>query len=160
MAALVRAHDWSKSKLGPRETWPASLTMMVDIMLVSGFPMAVRWGPDFVLIYNDGYKPILAEKHPWALGMPFREAWPEVQSRLAPLHQEILAGKNPGIFSNDLPLTIRRRGDLEEARFTVAYSPIPDATSPTGVGGVLITAVETTERVPHRTEAARKRGAV
>ena len=24
-------------------------------MLASGFPMAVRWGPDFAMIYNDGY---------------------------------------------------------------------------------------------------------
>ena len=71
-----------------------------------------------------------------------------MQERLAPLHEAILAGRNPGIFSADLPLTIRRRGEeWEEARFTVAYSPIPDFTAPTGVGGVLITAVETTERV-------------
>ena len=45
--------------------------------------MAVRWGPDFVMIYNDGYRPILGDKHPWALGLPFREVWPEVQTQLA-----------------------------------------------------------------------------
>jgi hypothetical protein len=29
----------------------------------------------------------------------------------------------------------------------VSYSPVPDETAPTGIGGVLITAVETTTRV-------------
>jgi PAS domain S-box-containing protein len=135
------------------ETWPASLKLMVDVVLSSGFPMALHWGPDFVLIYNDGYKAILGDKHPWALGFTFREVWPEVQSQLAPLHEEILAGKSPGLFSIDMPLTIRRHaGQPEEARFTVSYSPVPDPGAPSGVGGVLITAVETSERV--RTEAA------
>ena len=148
MAALVLSHDWSKTPLGPSTKWSPSLRLIVDIMMVSGFPMALRWGPDFVLIYNDGYKPILGDKHPRALGLPFRDAWPEVQPRLGPLHEEILAGKNPGIFAEDLPLRIQRYGDAwEEARFTVSYSPTPDPTAPSGVGGVLVTAVETTERV-------------
>jgi PAS domain S-box-containing protein len=148
MAALVRSHDWSKTPLGPAERWPQSLRLIVDVILASGFPMAVRWGPDFVLIYNDGYQPILGDKHPRALGLPFRDAWPEVQQRLGPLHEEILAGENPGLFSEDLPLTIRRRGEAwEEARFTVSYSPIADPTAPSGVGGILVTAVETTGRV-------------
>ena len=148
MAALVRAHDWSKTPLGPAETWPPSLRLIVDMMNASGFPMAVRWGPEFVLIYNDGYRPILGDKHPRVLGLPFAKAWPEVQPRLGPLHRDILAGKNPGLFSEDLPLTIQRHGEeWEEARFTVSYSPIPDPTAPTGIGGVLVTAVETTEKV-------------
>ena len=109
--------------------------------------MAVRWGPDFTLIYNEGYKPILADKHPWALGRPFREAWPEVQSELLPLHEDILCGKSPGVFSEDRPLTIRRRGDQwETAHFTISYSPVPDESAPTGIGGVLVTAVETSDR--------------
>jgi PAS domain S-box-containing protein len=148
MAALVRSHDWAQSRLGPVAGWSASLKLMVDIVLSSGFPMALRWGPDFILIYNDGYKPILGDKHPDALGQPFRDVWPEVQAQLAPLHEEILAGKNPGLFSVDLPLSIRRHGaQWEEAWFTVSYSPAPDPTAPNGIGGVLITAVETSERV-------------
>jgi PAS domain S-box-containing protein len=153
MADFIRQKDWSTTPLGPVEQWSPSLRLIVSIMTASGFPMALRWGPEFVLIYNDGYKPILADKHPWALGLPFREVWPEVVSELIPLQQEIMAGTNPGVFSVDRPLTIRRRGmDWETAHFTVSYSPVPDDTSPTGVGGVLVTAVETSERL--RTEIA------
>jgi PAS domain S-box-containing protein len=148
MSALIRAKDWSKTALGPSESWSASLTLVVDLMLASGFPMAVRWGPDFVMFYNDGYRPILGDKHPRALGLPFGEVWPEVQTTLRPLHEAILNGKRGAFFAEDLLLRIQRHGaEWEDARFTISYSPIPDASSSTGVGGVLITAVETTNRV-------------
>ena len=148
MSALIRAKDWSKTVLGPSESWSPNLTLVVNLVLASGFPMAVRWGSDFVMIYNDGYRPILGDKHPRALGLPFREVWPEVQTQLGPLHEAILSGKRSAFFAEDLPLRIQRHeAEYEDARFTVSYSPVPDSTVPTGVGGVLITAVETTNRV-------------
>jgi two-component sensor histidine kinase/PAS domain-containing protein len=148
MSALIRATEWSKTALGPAHSWPPNLTLVVNMILASGFPMAVRWGPDFVMIYNDGYSPILGDKHPRALGLSFSEVWPEVQSQLRPLHEAILAGNRGAFFAEDLLLKIQRHGaDWEDARFTVSYSPVPDASAPTGVGGVLITAVETTDRV-------------
>ena len=148
MASLIKHRDWSKTPLGAPETWSPSLRLVVSVMIASGFPMAVRWGPEFVLIYNDGYTPILADKHPWALGLPFRDVWPEVVSELLPLQEEILAGRSPGVFSEDRPLTIRRHGmNWETAHFTISYSPVPDDTSPTGVGGTLVTVVETSKRL-------------
>ena len=148
MSALIRAKDWSKTVLGAADKWPPNLTLVVNLMLASGFPMAVRWGPDFIMIYNDGYRPILGDKHPWALGLPFREVWPEVQPQLGPLHEAILTGKRSAIFAEDMLLRIQRHGSQwEDARFTVSYSPVPDASAPSGIGGVLITAMETTSRV-------------
>jgi PAS domain S-box-containing protein len=148
MSALIRAKDWSRTRLGDADHWPPSLTLVVNLVLASGFPMAVRWGPDFVMIYNDGYRPILGDKHPRALGLPFREVWPEVQTQLAPLHESILSGERSAFFAQDLLLRIQRHGSRwEDTYFTISYSPIPDDTAPTGVGGVLITAVETTNRV-------------
>jgi len=148
MSALIRAKDWSRTRLGDADRWPPSLTLVVNLVLASGFPMAVRWGPDFVMIYNDGYRPILGDKHPRALGLPFREVWPEVQTELAPLHESILSGERSAFFEEDFLLRIQRYGSRwEEAHFTISYSPIPDASAPTGIGGVLITAVETTNRV-------------
>ena len=148
MASLIAGKDWSSTALGDRNNWSPSLKLIVAIMTASGFPMAIRWGSEFILIYNDGYRSILADKHPWALGLPFRVVWPEVVSELIPLQEAILAGESPGVYSEDRPLTIRRRGmSLETAHFTVSYSPVPDPSSPTGIGGVLVTAVETTERL-------------
>ena len=148
MAGLIASKDWSTTALGDANNWPNSLKLIVGIITASGFPMAVRWGPEFILIYNDGYRAILADKHPWALGLPFRVVWPEVVSELIPLQEAILTGESPGLYSEDLPLTIRRRGmRWETAHFTVGYSPVPDPSSPNGIGGVLVTAVETSERL-------------
>ena len=71
--------DWSSTLLGGRETWPQSLRLSVALILASGFPMAIRWGPELVLIYNDAYRSILGEKHPEALGRPLREVWWELR---------------------------------------------------------------------------------
>ena len=148
MAGLIESKDWSTTALGHADSWSPSLKLIVGIITASGFPMAVRWGSEFTLIYNDGYRSILADKHPWALGLPFRVVWPEVVSELLPLQEAILAGESPGVYSEDWPLTIRRRGtSWETAHFTVSYSPVPDPSSPTGIGGVLVTAVETSERL-------------
>jgi PAS domain S-box-containing protein len=148
MAALIRDKDWSGTPLGAVDTWSPNLRLVVQLILASGFPMAVRWGPDFVMIYNDGYRAILGDKHPWALGLPFHVAWPEVQDDLRSLHESILSGERGAFFGQDFLLRIQRRGaEFEDARFTISYSPIPDDAAPSGVGGVLITVVETTDRV-------------
>jgi hypothetical protein len=97
--------------------------------------MCVRWGPEFVMIYNDGYRSILGDRHPTAFGLPFHVAWPEVQSQLRPLHEAILNGTSGAFFAEDLLIKVQRRGlpDWEDARFTLSYSPIPDEAAPTGV---------------------------
>jgi len=110
MGERVRSKDWSKTVLGAAENWPSSLTVIVKVMLASGFPMCVRWGPEFVMIYNDGYRSILGDKHPAAFGLPFHEAWPEVQPQLRPLHEAILNGTSGAFFAEDLLIKIQRRG--------------------------------------------------
>src|SRR6185295_5221530 len=58
MGALVRNLDWSDTPLGPLESWPQSLRSAVSICLGSGFPIAVYWGPELALLYNDAWSPI------------------------------------------------------------------------------------------------------
>ncbi|HEY5009425.1 MAG TPA: ATP-binding protein [Caulobacteraceae bacterium] len=153
MPALVRAKDWSTTPLGAMDDWSPSLRMACDIVLSAGFPMALRWGPDFVLIYNDGYKPILGEKHPWALGLPAREAWSEVWAQIEPFHREILGGQRGAVFAEDVVLRIQRyEGQWEDAHFALGYSPTPDPTSPNGIGGIFVNAVETTARIQTENE--------
>jgi PAS domain S-box-containing protein len=118
------------------------------MILASGFPMAIRWGPEQILIYNDGYRLILRDKHPAALGRPGSEVWWEIYPELGPLSEAILRGERAAFFAEDHPWIVRREGSIiEEARFTISYSPIPDETAPNGIGGILTTCVETTERV-------------
>jgi hypothetical protein len=54
------------------ESWPQSLQTAVDIMLASGHAMQLAWGPERTVLYNDAYAPMLGDRHPRALGLPFR----------------------------------------------------------------------------------------
>ena len=146
MGALMRAHNWTQSPLGPPAQWPDSLKMALSICLNSRFPMVIFWGPEFTVLYNDAWRPILGEggKHPKALGSPGIEVWPEVWDILGVQLDGVLK-RGEATWSEDLLLPLERYGYLEEAYFTYSYSPIRAADG--RVGGAFTAVFETTERV-------------
>jgi PAS domain S-box-containing protein len=144
MGARVRALDWSKTPLGPIATWPQSLRTSVSICLNSRFPMLVWWGPALVKIYNDAYRPLIGSKHPWALGCPGREVWPEIWNVIGPMLNQVIE-RGEATVSEDLLLLLERDGYGEECYFSFSYSPIRDESGL--VGGVFTPVIETTERV-------------
>ena len=109
-------------------------------------PIGLWWGPQFCGLYNDAYVPILGAKHPWAIGQPVSEVWLEIWHILKPLIETPFNG-GPATWMEDIPLEINRLGFVEETHFTIAYSPVPDETVPSGIGGVLATVHEITEKV-------------
>ena len=146
MGELMRAFNWSATGIGAPEQWSPALKTTVRIMLANRFPMLLWWGPDYISLYNDAYRPILGKKHPWGLGKPFRECWSEVAHILTPLIDRPFYG-GPATWSEDIELEIHRSGFDEETHFTIAYSPVPDEAAPGGIGGVLATVQEITEKV-------------
>jgi PAS domain S-box-containing protein len=155
MPRLVLEKDWSKTLLGAVETWPQSLKLAVATVLASGFPMAVRWGPQLVSIYNDAYAPVLGSKHPAALGQSADQVWPEIANELVPLNLGILRGEHPAFFEKNYLWRLQLDGATEDARFTASYSPIPDASAPNGIGGIFVIALNTTEE--YRTDQRLRR---
>jgi signal transduction histidine kinase/DNA-binding response OmpR family regulator len=146
MGALMRATDWAATPLGSPESWSPSLKVVVALLLANRFPQLLWWGPDYISIYNDAYRPVLGAKHPAALGRPFRDVWPEVQHVLAPLIDAPFHG-GPSSWTDDIQLEVQRHGFAEETHFTFAYSPVPDDTAPRRIGGVLATVSEITEKI-------------
>jgi PAS domain S-box-containing protein len=147
VARLCRAKDWGRTPLGPVELWPEALRTIAGLVLASPVPMIVLWGPELTQIYNDGYRDLMGSKHPAGLGQPTRECWPEVWEFNAPLYRGVMERGESFTF-HDQPLVIERQGHPEEAFFTLAYGPVPDAMG--AVGGVLVTVFETTEQVQAR----------
>jgi hypothetical protein len=147
MRRRLDTFDWAATPLGPPSRWPQNLTLAANLILASGFPMAVRWGPDLIMIYNDAYAPLLGQKHPAAFGRPLREIWPEIWDELGPMNDAILKGQRGSFFAENHRWRIDRYGAPEDAYFTISYSPIPEPSAPNGIGGLLTTAVETTDRV-------------
>ncbi|KQO91205.1 PAS sensor protein [Methylobacterium sp. Leaf92] len=150
MGARMRAHDWSRSPIGPLEAWPAPLRMAVSLMLNSAFPMFIAWGRELGFIYNDAYAEILGNKHPAALGCPFEVIWSEIWPDINPLIQRAMAGE--ATFSADLPLRMMRRGQYEDTWFTFSYSPVREEDG--RVAGMFCCCVETTAGVRSQAELA------
>ena len=145
MQALVAAHDWAATPLGPAAAWPQSLRTAVRIMLHSRYAMWMGWGPDLTFLYNDAYgRMTLGRKHPWALGRPAREVWAEIWPDIGPRIATVLR-ENTATWDEALMLFIERSGYLEETYHTFSYSPLEDDTG--RVAGMLCVVTEETERV-------------
>ena len=144
MGALIRSIDWSTTPLGPATSWPQSLKTALSICLSSRFPILIWWGPQYIKLYNDAYRTVIAAKHPFAMGRPGREVWAEIWDIIGPMLDGVLQNGD-ATWSDDQMLPLRRKGYTEECYFTFAYSPIRDETG--GIGGVFSAVTETTERV-------------
>jgi PAS domain S-box-containing protein len=145
MGLLVRSIDWSGTPLGPRAQWPQSLRTTMSICLNSRFPIAVYWGPEYLMLYNQSLVPMVGpKKHPQALGQPARVVLAEIWQIIEPLLRHVRT-TGEATWSEDLMLPLARTGAPEESYFTFTYSPIRDETG--GVGGVFCAVVETTDKV-------------
>ena len=143
MAALVAAHDWAATPLGPRDRWPPHLKTVTDIVLQSPLPMALLWGDEGRLIYNDRYAVIAGRYHPAILGQPITQAWPEAADFNRRVLRAGLAGE-PLSFSRQR-ITVHRDGFPAEVFFDLTYAPVFD---PAGIaGGVLAVVIEVTQAV-------------
>ena len=157
MAARCRAHDWASTPLGPVSAWPQSLRTAASLVLGHAFPSVVLWGPELIQLYNDGYIALHGAKHPWGLGRSTRDVWPEVWEQNAPLFARAWAGETVAL--HDAPYTLARNGPDapgDDLYISLSFSPIRDESG--GVGGVLVTAVDTTATIVSRRLQQEQRG--
>ena len=143
MARRMRELDWSKTVLGPVESWPQSLRTSVSTCLDCAFPIILWWGPELAVLYNDEYRELLGPaKHPAALGQPGAKVWSEIWDIIEPMLSQVYE-RGEATRSRDLLLHIDR-GYPEEAYFSFSYSPIHAEGGK--VGGVFCPVIETTEK--------------
>lgn len=146
MGKLIREFDWAKTPLGPTESWPQSLRIVVGIILRSKFPMFLWWGPELIQFYNDAYRPSFGNdgKHPLALGSKGIDTWKETWPVIKPLIDSVLL-TGESTWSEDQLIPIYRNGNLEDAYWTFSYSVVFDDDGKNK--GVLVTCTETTEKI-------------
>jgi hypothetical protein len=145
MGARMRALDWSATALGPLEQWPQSLRTCVRVMLGSGYPMLICWGPAYKMLYNDAYAALIGTRHPAALGCSKPEVLPEAWDYIGPRFDRVMTHGQDASQLTDQMFTFYRNNYLEECYFSFSYSPIRDDNG--NVGGVLTACLESTERV-------------
>ena len=145
MSDLVGRFDWAATPLGPAASWPDGLKATVQILLTSGFPMWMAWGPELTILYNDAYRrTTLGKKHPQALGKPAWEVWSEIWKDIGPLIRRVMETRE-ACWEETLLLILERSGYPEETYHTFSYSPLegPDGQ----VSGMLCVVIEDTARV-------------
>jgi hypothetical protein len=132
--------DWASTPLGPKETWSSALRTTYDIMSSTSFGMCATWGSEKTFLYNEAYAPFLGDRHPWALGQPIDQVWPEVWQDIEPLIARAMAGET--VYLQNLHLVMTRKGYAEDTYWTFSYSPLRDGDT---IKGFLDVAYETTE---------------
>jgi serine phosphatase RsbU (regulator of sigma subunit) len=147
LRAAYEAVDWASTPLGPGASWSPALRRAVELALQTRFPVTLFWGPELVLVYNEAYVDLIADKHPAALGTPARDVFPEAWDVIGPMMEDVLAGRG-ATWVEDASVPLLRNGILEEAYFTFSYSPVRGEGG--AIEGVLDIATETTRQVIDR----------
>ncbi len=141
---MIRERDWSRTPLGPIEDWSDSLRCTVSNIVNSPVPKVLMWGPDHVMLYNDGYMAIAGAHHPKALGGLVPDIWPEIWEWNREILRRGFAGEV--IAYHDQPMTLTRDGQTpEHLRFDLFYTPIFQSDG--SIGGVMCTVIDNTARV-------------
>ncbi|MBU4612521.1 PAS domain-containing protein [Achromobacter sp. GG226] len=133
-------------------------------MMSNTFAMCATWGPEQTLLYNEAYATVLSMRHPWALGQPIHEVWPDVWADIAPSVQRVLAGEALRFDSQRLVMT--RHGYPEETYWTYSYSPLREGEVVQGLLNVttevtaLVLAQRRAEANAQRVQLALEAGAI
>ena len=130
-ASTIVAHDWSDSPMGPIGAWQRNLKTTVSMVVRCPTPMALLWGEDGILIYNDGYAKVLGDKHPHALGRPVRDVWPDAADFNMDVVRRVLAGES--LSYRDQFFVLERNGQSQRCWFDLDYSPVFDDATVVGV---------------------------
>jgi PAS domain S-box-containing protein len=144
MGERLRAHDWSRTPLGPSSEWPPALRAAVRIMLASRQAVSIWWGATLVNLYNDACRPLVGANHPTALGQAAPAAWREIWDDIGPRVEGAIRGVDAG-SQPSVPLLLERHGRVEEAHYTLSFAAIPADDG--SMGGVLCTFGDVTQSV-------------
>ena len=135
MAHRTRAYEWGSTSLGAIASWSEALICSVNLMLSCRFPVVIFWGPELIQFYNDDCLPLMAEKHPGALGQAARECWTEAWHIIGPQFEAAYA-RGETTYKENVLVPVTRDGRLQDVYWTYSYSPIYELIAE--IAGVLI----------------------
>ncbi|MFU8851456.1 SpoIIE family protein phosphatase [Micromonospora sp. SL1-18] len=137
---------WADTPLGAPEEWDPAVRAVVDLVLASPVPMALLYGDDLVLVYNEGYAELIGARHPQALGRPAAEVFADIwhEPGTGEVIERAYRRGEPFLEREAvLPVDRDHTGPTEPATFTRGFSPVRDSAGRTI--GVLSVAAQTTQ---------------
>jgi PAS domain S-box-containing protein len=143
MADRIGTYDWAATPLGAIPSWPQSLKSAVELMLASGFPTAIHWGHEGILLYNDAEARILGQRHPAALGQPVIAAHPATLPVLEGIFRRVMNGES--VIDGGQRYFVHEKGAEKEIWADQLVSPIRDESG--AIAGLWMVLVDVTARV-------------
>ncbi len=122
------------------------------MLLHSEQAQVLMWGRDLITFYNDGYRPLMGTAFAKGIGRRYPEFRPDVWPSIRNFIEDAFNGRGRSV--TDIPITLRRSGQDEQACFTFTYVPIFNEVGE--IGGVLGTIIETSAQVTLRDRLARE----
>ncbi|MEH0841569.1 SpoIIE family protein phosphatase [Micromonospora sp. CPCC 205711] len=146
VAAAVLAHPWADTPLGPPQEWDPAVRSIVDVLLSSPVPMALYYGDDFLMIYNQAYSEVIGDRHPAAIGRPAPEVYADLWHTPGVgdvIERAYRRGESFLQRESVLPVDRHLATTGDHAVFTRGHSPVRDSAG--RVVGVLTVAAQTTQ---------------
>ena len=110
MGSRIVSYDWSAHPMGDPAEWSAAVRTTVASALACRLPIALLLGDELRLIYNDGYVPMLGDRHPAALGSAGADVWWDAWDVIGPLLDGVMTtGKDIGFDDMKLMLVDKNR---------------------------------------------------
>jgi len=141
MAHLVRGHRWGWTPLGPLDRWSSEHLAIANLVLSSHLPATLFWGTDLIMLYNDAYRVIAGSRHPRALGLGYKDVWPEAWPTAQMLFREVYEqGETLHQENSLIPLEVD--GKMEDRFWSFSLVPVHENGR---VAGVFMNVQDTTE---------------
>ncbi|KAF2969964.1 hypothetical protein GQX73_g3641 [Xylaria multiplex] len=120
---FARTRDWASTPLGPIEEWSPELRTISNMVMGSPHPVALYWGREFTVIYNEAYVAMAGRKHPKLMGSRYKDAWAEIWDEMQSTF-ECAWESGQATMKNDDRFILRRDGYDEEAFFSWSIVPL------------------------------------
>jgi len=131
--------DEPQADLQVSEEIPAfGLRHALELAHSSSQAMAVLWGGEFIVHFNDACRDVIGDGHSMVAGRPAPVAWTELWQAAA--HRVELASRGEASTMTALRLEASRAGRRDQSRYDVAFSPLAGEAAITA--GVLCTFTE------------------
>jgi CheY-like chemotaxis protein len=123
-SAVSPSIDWSRTALGARDAWPASLKLTVDILLNSPLPMVLMWGRQQIMVYNDAYAALIGLASLRAPGANVPSIQPAAWSWNSAAIGQAWNGASARYPGTSLP--VWRNGGVAQQLLDLYYTPVCD----------------------------------
>lgn len=122
MGQGIRDYDWAKTPIGSISEWTQSLRFTVLNCISSNFPVAVYWGPEHVMLFNDAWYNYFDSKFPFDLGQNAPDAWKSLWVSLEGEIEKVLSGQQGNLKDFLMPSNEKEAGT--EIRFDMLLMPV------------------------------------